>query len=241
MATYLRYLTVCFLAFTLHPSLHAEQQKPQDAYSHDSTEQNNFLRAQSLLTTLQAKNAMEKGDLVTSLLLIREALPGAEAYPERPPVFEARSQFYATFAHLQGVMVHEGWVSHATFSPDGQYIATSSNGHTLRLWRHNGRFIKNILARRGAAQNITFSPDSKTIAIASFGKNTGIWPLNGEPPKLLKGHKGGVKHITFSPVVYWVATAYMDDTAHLCKNDGTLIKTLEGHEDDVQHAIFSPD
>ena len=70
---------------------------------------------------------------------------------------------------------HEGLISSVKFSKYGDYIITSSEDHTVKIWDNDG-WIKHTLRQHTAPVNsAVFSPDGKSILTASEDHTAKIW------------------------------------------------------------------
>ncbi|NEO85368.1 MAG: hypothetical protein F6J87_14125 [Spirulina sp. SIO3F2] len=140
---------------------------------------------------------------------------------------------------------NDNWVTGAEFSPDSQYIVTTSVttsfGSTARVWNVMGNEIATLHGHAGALRAAKFSPNSQYIVTASIDRTAIIWNLAGETITTLKGHDGWVTGAEFSPDGQSIVTASDDGTARLWNLKGEELATLRGHEDEVRIAKFSPD
>ena len=74
------------------------------------------------------------------------------------------------------VLKHDGPVWNVVFSPDGKYVATTSNDKTARIWdAATGKQIFDPLKHDGWVRNVVFSPDGKFVATASLDKTARLW------------------------------------------------------------------
>jgi WD40 repeat protein len=90
---------------------------------------------------------------------------------------------------------HKAAVMSASFSPQGNTIATASADKTVKLWSLNGREIKTIKGHQALVNSVIFSPDGQTIASASDDKTAKLWSLKGKEIKNLIGHKAAVNSV----------------------------------------------
>ncbi|MGF1936806.1 MAG: AAA-like domain-containing protein [Nostoc sp. ChiQUE02] len=140
------------------------------------------------------------------------------------------------FNHLSG---HQGIVLGVDFSPDGQWIVSSSIDRTVKLWRRDGTLVK-TLPHTATIHSVRFSPDSRRIVAAGIDGSIRLWTIDGKLLTIFKGHKSAVWRVAFSPDGQTIASASGDLSVKLWQLDGTLIRTLK-HERGVWGIAFSPD
>lgn len=85
------------------------------------------------------------------------------------------------------------------FSPDGQFLATSSGDKTVRLWDLNGpKEVRRFPGRPGTESfaPIAFSPDGRVLARGGFGLE--VWNVKTSRPLIADPH-ADAKTLAFSP------------------------------------------
>ncbi|MEM8639829.1 MAG: hypothetical protein AAGG51_13585 [Cyanobacteria bacterium P01_G01_bin.54] len=71
---------------------------------------------------------------------------------------------------------HQDRVKSVIFSPDGNYIVSSSDDKTLRLWDLDGNPVgEPFLGHHDAVRSTVFSPDGESIASGSDDKTLRLW------------------------------------------------------------------
>ncbi|MBD2043917.1 NACHT and WD repeat domain-containing protein [Microcoleus sp. FACHB-672] len=136
---------------------------------------------------------------------------------------------------------HTAQVRSASFSPDGQLIASAGRDQNINLWRSDGTFLQTLKEHKLRVNSLSFSPDSKIFASASSDRTIKLWNRDGKFIKTLQGHAGEVNSVTFSPDGKIIASASSDRTIKLWNRDGKFIKTLGQHSNAVNSIAFSPD
>ena len=69
-------------------------------------------------------------------------------------------------------------VGSISFSPDGEYIASSSKDRTIRLWNSKtGEVTLKLIGNYNEPISISFSPDAKYAASASGSNSKGLIQL----------------------------------------------------------------
>ena len=132
-------------------------------------------------------------------------------------------------------------VYQASFSPDGELIATADSAETIKLWGRDGTLVATLPQQTDDVYAVGFSPDSQTLASAGFDGTVKLWSRQGELLQTLAGHEDWVYNVRFSPDGQTIASASEDGTVKLWRPDGSLVRTLAGHTDRVVGLDFSPD
>jgi WD40 repeat protein/serine/threonine protein kinase len=143
-------------------------------------------------------------------------------------------------------------VNHATFSPDGSRILTSSSDKTARLWNLNtGKMEREFKGHIWPVLSAAFSDKGEWIITASEDNTARVWETATAKPLFeLKGHTGNVNAAAFAPntkhravtasqdgtVKIWDLNESMSDEAEETKE----ILTLDGHTREVTSVVFSP-
>src|SRR5256885_16621995 len=96
---------------------------------------------------------------------------------------------------------HTAVIHSVTFSPDGQWILTTSEDQTAKLWdASSGREVLALTGHTGAVRSAAFSPDGRQIVTPSDDHTARVWETtSGRELLQLRGHIGPVLSATFSP------------------------------------------
>jgi WD40 repeat protein len=139
-------------------------------------------------------------------------------------------------------------VSTATFSPDGEFIATSDADGDVKLWQtKTRREVRQLAAPGEKLQSVIVSPDGQLLAGSTPGDKPRVYVWNIHDGRLV--HKleinrdnSGAASMAFSPDGKLLATPHYDNTVRLWEiPSGTVKATLKGHIQGVFGVAFSPD
>jgi WD40 repeat protein len=104
---------------------------------------------------------------------------------------------------------HTDVVTDAAFSPDGRWLATSSEDGSATLVALKdsgcGTPIK-LEPQAGILYSVAFAPDSKALVTAAFDSAAQVWTLDGSPIAELAGHRDRIYTASFSPDGRWILT-----------------------------------
>lgn len=105
-------------------------------------------------------------------------------------------------------------INQLIFSPDGNWMATTSDS-SVRIWKaRNGELVKKIgVVSEGNLAGLAFSPDQKILAVG--GPDGNIYLFNTDTfqsSTVLSGHKGSVVLLAFSQDGRFLASAGEDGT-----------------------------
>lgn len=146
---------------------------------------------------------------------------------------------HQTPAH--SLLWHNGWVNSASFSLDSNYIVTTSEDSTAKLWNLNGKLLK-TLEHKGWVKSASFSPDGKYVVSASDDGTAKLWDINGELLATLR-HEDKVNGVFFSPKGNYIVTTSLNNRVQLWNLNGKPLATLDrvATESISPCIAFSPD
>jgi WD40 repeat protein len=138
---------------------------------------------------------------------------------------------------------HKGVVDKVLFSPDGQFLVSSSFENELVLWRTDGQMLKEFGKLANPIHAVAFSSDSKILVgldITGAGSSWGV--PNGNKFSDFRGHDNTVFCAAFSPLLsnYIVASAGGINNEILLWNpiNGMTIRKIKGKGNAVQALAF---
>ncbi|MBT9315037.1 nSTAND1 domain-containing NTPase [Leptothoe spongobia] len=166
--------------------------------------------------------------------------PVASSYLQNQILFRLWQALH-TVRERNRIHAHQDWVLSACFSHDDQYLASSSDDGTVRLWNAHGKLLQVLTGHQGSVIDVAFSHDSQLIGSAGDDYTVRLWDLTGQCVQILTGHTGSVNSLAFSPTHKLLASASNDHTVRIWTHDGQWLKTLEGHLDWVRSVAFSAD
>jgi WD40 repeat protein len=79
---------------------------------------------------------------------------------------------------LTEIKGHRSIVRRVLFSPDGQFLATTAQDNTARLWNLQGRELARLDEHKDWAIGLTFSPDGQLLATSSADTMVRIWNVS---------------------------------------------------------------
>ncbi|GAB4303698.1 MAG: AAA-like domain-containing protein [Oscillatoriaceae cyanobacterium] len=139
------------------------------------------------------------------------------------------------------------------FSPDGQNLAASGAGDTIKITNKNGSLIT-TLENGNLVEGLAFSPDGEFLASGSAKGTIRFWKKDGKNwdrvrlIRTFQGHKNNIWDMNFSPDGQILASASLDNTVKLWRFDDLgkspepkPIQTLQGHTSGIYTVNFSPD
>ncbi|HEY9602443.1 MAG TPA: TIR domain-containing protein [Allocoleopsis sp.] len=133
---------------------------------------------------------------------------------------------------------HKNAVVSVRFSPNGQYLATTSKDGTARLWDLQGNQKALFQGHNGIVIGVSFSPNGQYLATTSEDRTARLWDLQGNQKALFRGHTDRVMSVAFSPDGQSLATASLDGTVRLWDLQGNQKAVFK--ESDVMSVEFSP-
>ena len=181
--------------------------------------------------------------LIASILLT--ALPAIALSQGRPDIVWVRAG-------------HSSYVNSVAYSPDGQLFVSGSNDRTIKLWRHNGVFIRSftipydINGQLTDVLSVAISPDGALIAAGIEQYNASsqtefgtvrIWRISdGLLVQTFTGYGAAVTSVAFSPDGQYLASGSKDRSVKVWRlANGTLVSSRFDHTQRVNEVAFSRD
>jgi WD40 repeat protein len=103
----------------------------------------------------------------------------------------------------------------ASFSSDGIYIATTTEGDHVTIWDRYGNRLQPFPDQDDLINSVKFSPDGKLILTACEDNTAKLWDLKGNEIQSFHGSGKGVKYASFSPDGKHIALANEDNTIQI--------------------------
>jgi|GEM_PF-192098 len=149
----------------------------------------------------------------------------------------------------------KGFVTAATFSPDGKKIASISEEgndknklYGIKIYEaETGKELQTLKGHTKEIINVSFSTDGKKIASSCrFDSGIKIWDTEtGKELQTLKGNTGYVSIVCFSPDGKKIASASDSNSDLSIKiwdaETGKELQILKGHTEKINSVNFSPD
>lgn len=138
--------------------------------------------------------------------------------------------------HIPATLVgHGGVVTHATFSPDGTLVLTTSADSTARLWdATTGQCLRILAGHADWVSGGCFHPDGDRLATWADGGTLRLWDtVSGDCLRQLPRAARWVTDAPFSPDGRLLLTASDDATVRLWQADGARTLADLPHPDDL--------
>lgn len=97
---------------------------------------------------------------------------------------------------------HKDVVTGLAFSPDGQFLASSSADQSIIIWEKGSQYLyekkHSLYQHQGRVNDVSFSPDGTWLVSCSDDETVGMWEVESfgdADPIRLQNHLGGVKKV----------------------------------------------
>ena len=108
-------------------------------------------------------------------------------------------------------------VGDVSYSPDGQWLASASDDHKIRLWNTvDYSLAKTLVGHSNFVNGVVFSPDGSLLFSGGHDRKVGIWDIrSGRQLKFLDGHQDVVLRVAVNPEGTLIASISWDGTVRL--------------------------
>ncbi len=153
------------------------------------------------------------------------------------------SSFNNPYTLHQTLSGHLKPITAVAWSPDGQYLASSSLDSTIRLWNGRTGAVLHTIPDSTIIWNISWSPDGQIVATSSLDGTIRLYERNtGNALHLLSGHKDLAWSIVWSPDGQYLASGSLDLAVRVWNtHTGELLYTFSKHTEPVTVVAWSPD
>lgn len=139
---------------------------------------------------------------------------------------------------------HTGVVYGVGFSPCREYLTSSSEDGTVRLW--SLLTWSNLVVYKGhlwPVWDVSFSPHGYYFASCGQDRSARLWSTDHHQPlRLFAGHLSDVDCVSIHPNSNYTATGSSDRTVRVWDNlNGNCVRVYTGHKGSVVCLTWSPD
>jgi WD40 repeat protein len=137
---------------------------------------------------------------------LKETLLASASFDAKVQVLQVGSETVAARLTYRG---HRGPVYAASWSPDGQWIASGGEDGTVQVWNAGtGVCITCYRGHTRAVKALAWSPDSRLLASGGDDKTLHLWnATTGEPSTAPSQHDAWIRAVAWSPNSQWIAAA----------------------------------
>jgi WD domain, G-beta repeat len=153
------------------------------------------------------------------------------------------SQLSETWECVRSFSGHDDNVTCVAFSSDGEFIISSSDDKTVKLWDvREGRELWRYEGHKDIVHFVAFSPDSQLIASASADETVHILDSKGKLITILSKHTDSVTSVVFSFDGQLIASAGYDGIVNIWNLSWEVIQSIiPRRKTPIQSIIFSAD
>ena len=135
---------------------------------------------------------------------------------------------------------HDGLVTHAAFSADGQLVVSASEDRTAKVWDLESKTSWTLKPHPREVIWAGFGRDQSRTVVTVSDKAARVW--TNEATVQVRGHTDWLTSADFNPDGRFLVTASQDGSARVWETaTGVSIADLLGHQDSVVKARFSAD
>ncbi|KAK0428520.1 hypothetical protein QR680_010845 [Steinernema hermaphroditum] len=171
-------------------------------------------------------------------------LPTPQASAQGPPT-NSNLPNYRQYQLLTG---HTGAICAVRFSPDGRYLASTSDDKTIRIYNvDKGYCLEKIIntSHKHGVSDLVWSPDTRCLRIATCADDMTIkvWDFaTSKCIKTMRGHTNYIMSISYDPTGRLIASGSFDGSVRIWDvKSGVCIKTFPAHSDPVSAVAFNRD
>lgn len=122
---------------------------------------------------------------------------------------------------------HQASIVAASFSSNGQQLATAGVDQTINLWNREGALLASLEGHTSTISNVKFSPNGDLLASAGDDGTIRVWTSEGTPKQVIDSQIDNIWGLDFSPDGQTLAACGQGGEAELWQRDGTFIRNLD--------------
>ncbi|KIK56525.1 hypothetical protein GYMLUDRAFT_106290, partial [Collybiopsis luxurians FD-317 M1] len=182
-----------------------------------------------------------------ALLPLKSTLREYNIIPSRKVVKVTRGGHAGKWEKILNVIETESVVTSVAYSPNGQYVVSSSWDNTARIWNaQTGLEMREPLkGHTNRVTSVAYSPNGQYVVTGSYDKTVRIWNAQTDLPvgKPLKGHTNSIASVAYSPDGQYVVSGSLDETVRIwnVQTGLQILEPLKGHTNWITSVVYSPD
>ncbi len=144
----------------------------------------------------------------------------------------------------QELKQHSDTITKIEFSPNANFLASSSLDHMVMLWKvANGKKIGELKGHFSSVTDLVYSPDGKILVTSSSDGSIKLWDVE----KLKEIRRIAAVNTVFTSIAYHpkkkvIASGSSDNIVRLWDiKNANEIKAIEKHKETITKVAFSPD
>lgn len=136
---------------------------------------------------------------------------------------------------------HSAGVTHLTLHPQQDWLTSTSEDKTIKLWRFDGRLERTFQGHNAVVLAADWQPDGQQLISADVTGQLIRWGADGTIQQRWIGHQAPIWDVAYSPNGQQLVSASNDGTAKLWDANDDKLRHILKHDAAVWRVAYSPD